>query len=68
MARDSVSPEEVNAMLAELAERIERGGLKSVTIKAMTTEGEVEHTFPLETEEERLAALLTIRKLLGQVH
>lgn len=68
MARDKVSDEDMRAMLAELADRIERGGLKSVTIKAMTDAGELEQTFALETEEEQLAALLTIRKLLGQVH
>jgi hypothetical protein len=34
----------------------------------MTDQGEQEHTFSLETEEEQLAALVTIRKLLGQVH
>jgi hypothetical protein len=60
--------DEVRAMLQDLAERIERGGLKSVTFKFMTDQGEQEHTFSLKTEEEQLAALVTIRKLLGQVH
>jgi hypothetical protein len=67
MARDKVAPDEVLAMLREVADHIERGGLTSVTLKFMTTEGE-EHTFRVETEEEQQLALLTIRKILGQVH
>jgi hypothetical protein len=67
--RSGVTEEEVRQMMVELAERIERGGLESVTIKAMTSDGEdLEHTFSLKTEDERLAALLAIRKVLGQVH
>jgi hypothetical protein len=68
VAQERVSVDEVRAMLQDLAERIERGGLKSVTFKIMTDQGEQEHTFSLKTEEEQLAALVTIRKLLGQVH
>jgi hypothetical protein len=66
---DTMDAEDFWAMLQDMAERIERGGVKSATIRAMTREGEmIEHTFPLETEEDQNTALLFIRKLLGQVH
>jgi hypothetical protein len=68
MAKEKVHTHDVRAMLQDMAERIERGGLKSVTFKIMTDQGEQEHTFSLKTKEEQLAALVTIRKLLGQVH
>jgi hypothetical protein len=69
MPVERMEPEDVFDMLQDMAERIERGGLKSATIRAMTREGEMlEHTFPLETEEDQNTALLFIRKLLGQVH
>jgi hypothetical protein len=69
MANDRVSPEELRAMLQEVSELIERGGnMQSLTIKAMVDDSEIEHTFSLRTEEERLAALVAIKTLLGQVH
>lgn len=63
-----VTEAEVRQMMKELAERIERGGLEEVTIKVMTSEGELEHTFSLRTKEDRSAALLAVRSVLGQVH
>lgn len=66
--RSGVTEAEVRQMMEEVAERIERGGLQEVTIKVMVNEGELEHTFSLRTEEERTAALLAIRTVLGQVH
>lgn len=63
-----VTPEELLAVFADVAAQIERGEAKSVTFKAMTSEGEIEHTISLETEEERDAALLAFRKILGQLH
>lgn len=68
MARNKVAPEEMHAMLQDMADRIERGGVRSVSFRLMTDAGEQEYSFSTETEEEQLAALLTIRKLLGQVH
>lgn len=68
MGRGAVTEAEILASLQELAERIERGGLKAVTIRAKTDEGEIEHTFPLETQEQRDAALLFVKQVLGQVH
>jgi hypothetical protein len=61
---DDVDPEELRRELEQTARQIERGELKSVTF----TDGAIERTFPLGTEEERDAALLTIRTILGQVH
>ncbi|HET8748396.1 MAG TPA: hypothetical protein VFM98_22560 [Ramlibacter sp.] len=63
-SHDDVDPEELRRDLEETALQIQRGELKSVTF----TDGAVERTFPLGTEEERDAALLTIRTILGQVH
>ena len=61
---DGIDPDELRRDLEETALQIQRGELKSVTF----TDGAVERTFPLGTEEERDAALLTIRTILGQVH
>ena len=61
---DDIDPEELRRYLEETALQIQRGELKSVTF----TDGAIERTFPLVTEEERDAALLTIRTILGQVH
>ena len=61
---DDIDPEELRRDLEETALQIQRGELKSVTF----TDGATERTFPLGTEEERDAALLTIRTVLGQVH
>jgi hypothetical protein len=70
MAHEKISPEEVRAMLSDLAERIEREGetMESVTLTIATDEGEKKHKFRLKTQEERDGALLAIRTLLGQVH
>lgn len=61
---DDIDAEELRRDLEETALQIQRGELKSVTF----TDGAVDRTFPLGTEEERDAALLTIRTILGQVH
>jgi hypothetical protein len=61
---DDIDGEELRRDLEATALQIERGELKSVTF----TDGAIERTFPLDTEEERDAALLTIRTILGQVH
>lgn len=69
MAYEKVNLEEVRAMLDDIARQIERGGLKSATIRWCTTSGdEREITFLLETEEDRTEALHAIRTVLGQVH
>jgi hypothetical protein len=66
----SVSSEDIREALAQLADQIEREQLGGrVVLKYTTTDGdEHEHVFPLETEEDRTATLLSIRKVLGQVH
>ena len=61
---DDIDREELRRDLEDTALQIERGELKSVTF----TDGAIERTVPLGTEEERDAALLTIRTILGQVH
>ena len=61
---DVIDPEELRRHLEDTAMQIERGELKSVSF----TDGTIERTFPLDTQEERDAALLTIRRILGQVH
>lgn len=61
---DDIDPEELRRDLEETALQIQRGELTSVTF----AHGAIERTLPLRTEEERDAALLTIRTILGQVH
>lgn len=61
---EDIDPEELRRDLEATALQIECGELKSVTF----TDGAIERTLPLGTEEERDAALLTIRTMLGQVH
>jgi hypothetical protein len=55
-------------VLQDLANRIQRDGVRSATLKFMTNDGEQEYHLELRTEEERDAALLALRKILGQVH
>jgi hypothetical protein len=63
-SHEDIDPEELRRELEETALQIQRGELTSVTF----THGDIERTLPLRTEEERDAALLTIRTILGQVH
>lgn len=61
--------EQLQQSLRDLAERLERGeNLKAVEI-GYWVDGELhEHTFSVETEQERNDVLLAIRIMLGQVH
>jgi hypothetical protein len=66
--RNGMTEQEMRQVLTEVVERIGAGGLKSLTVKALTTRGELEYTFALETEEQQLAAVVALKKILGQVH
>lgn len=67
---DRVTADELLEMFREIARRIEGGQRGTVTLKYLLAgdDTEHEHTFSLETEEDRNAALLAIRTVLGQVH
>lgn len=69
MAAGSVTPDEIRQMLRDVAQRLEQGAdIKSVTLRFLVDDEEHEHVINVETEEERTAALLAIRTVLGELH
>lgn len=68
MARGKVSEQEMLDLYAQVLERIESGKVTEVTIKAQTADGEIEHTISVATEEEREAAIVALRTVLGRLH
>jgi hypothetical protein len=65
---DEVSTDDVFAMLRELADAIQTGSAKTVTLKMLVDGALREHTINMENQEERDLALASINKLLGRLH
>jgi hypothetical protein len=64
---DTVSPAEIRGALQKMLEEIQRGEAKSVSFKILTEAGEHAFDLPLETEEQRAAARIGIRRMLDDL-
>jgi hypothetical protein len=65
---DEVTTDDVFAMLRELADAIQTGNAKSVTLKMLVDGALREHTINMENQEERDMTLASITKILGRLH